>query len=105
LVDKSHGAIALQQDRKLRYRLLHGMWRCSPSRRKQGGRVDPIAQALHERVARCRRLAKMIYTPAVVAELEAYAVQLEERLARLEEAERLASSPAQRTAQSLRTSR
>jgi hypothetical protein len=67
--------------------------------------VDPIAQALHERVARCRRLAKMIYTPAVVAELEAYAVQLEERLARLEEAERLASSPAQRAAQSLRTSR
>jgi hypothetical protein len=47
----------------------------------------------------------MIYTPAVVAELEAYAVQLEERLARLEEAERLASSPAQRAAQSLRTSR
>jgi hypothetical protein len=82
------------------------MWRFSPSRRKQGGRVDPIAQALHERAARCRRLAKMIYTPAVVAELEAYAVQLEERLARLEEAERLApSSPAQRAAQSLRTSR
>jgi hypothetical protein len=48
----------------------------------------------------------MIYTPAVVAELEAYAVQLEERLARLEEAARLApSSPAQRAAQSLRTSR
>jgi hypothetical protein len=72
---------------------------------KTGGRVDPIAQALHERAARCRRLAKMIYTPAVVAELEAYAVQLEERLARLEEAERLAPSPAPRAAQSLRTSR
>jgi hypothetical protein len=47
----------------------------------------------------------MIYTPAVVAELEAYAVQLEERLARLEEAERLTPSPAPRVAQSLRTSR
>ena len=48
----------------------------------------------------------MIYTPSVVAELEAYAAQLEERLARLQEAERLAPSrPAQRAAQSLRTNR
>jgi len=43
------------------------------------------ATALRLQAERCRRLAKSIYNSAAVAELEAYAGQLEERAARLDE--------------------
>ena len=49
-----------------------------------------VAKTLLDQAQRCWRLAKSIYNQEAVADLEAYARQLEERAKRLQEEERQA---------------
>lgn len=78
-VDKSVGAVALQHKRNYRQPSIE-----TGQSAGTGPGVALHIGELREQAQRCWRLAQAIYNAEAVAELEAYARQLEQRAERLE---------------------